>query len=121
MIEFRKAIIEALAAELERDETVIVYGQDVAAAGGGFKTTETLLERFGPERVIDTPISELAMTGTAFGSAIGGKRPVMEIMFGDFMALAMDSLINQAAKWPYLTNGQVTMPLTVRTAVGAGG
>ncbi|MEZ5078834.1 MAG: transketolase C-terminal domain-containing protein [Solirubrobacterales bacterium] len=121
MIEFREAIIEALADELARDEDVVLYGQDVADAGGVFKSTVGLQERFGAERVIDTPISELAMTGAAFGSALAGKRPVMEIMFGDFMALAMDSLINQAAKWPYLTNGQVTVPLTVRTAVGAGG
>ncbi len=121
MIEFRHAIIEALADELAADPSVFLLGEDVAAAGGVFKTTEGLLERFGPDRVIDTPISELAMTGAAFGSALMGRRPVLEIMFGDFMALSMDSLINQSAKWRFLSNDQVTVPLTVRTAVGAGG
>jgi pyruvate/2-oxoglutarate/acetoin dehydrogenase E1 component len=119
--DFRSAIIAALADELDGDDRVLLLGEDVAAAGGVFKATEGLLERFGPERVIDTPISELAMTGAAFGSALAGCRPVLEIMFGDFMALAMDSLINQSAKWRFLTNEQTTVPVTVRTAVGAGG
>jgi pyruvate/2-oxoglutarate/acetoin dehydrogenase E1 component len=121
MITFRTAIIEALADELEADADVFLFGEDIATAGGVFKTTEGLVERFGRERVIDTPISELAMTGAAFGSALMGRRPVLEIMFGDFMALAMDSLINQSAKWRYISNDQVRVPLTVRTAVGAGG
>lgn len=121
MIEFRAAIIEALGDQLAADETVLLLGEDIADAGGVFKTTEGLLKRFGPGRVIDTPISELAMTSAAFGSAIMGRKPVLEIMFGDFMALAMDSLINQSAKWQFLSGGDVTVPLTVRTAVGAGG
>jgi len=120
-LEFRTAIVEALADELERDESVYLMGEDVAAPGGVFKVTEGLFERFGSERVIDTPISELAIAGAAFGSAIAGKRPVIEIMFGDFMLLAMDSLVNQAAKWWFLSNEQTTVPIVVRCAVGGGG
>jgi len=121
MLEFRQAIIDALAAELERDERVFLMGEDVAAPGGVFKVTKGLHARFGSDRVIDTPISELAMTGAAFGSALVGRRPVLEIMFGDFMALAMDSLVNQAAKWWFLSNEQTSVPVTVRCAVGGGG
>lgn len=119
-IHFRAAICQALDEELARDESVLVFGEDVAAAGGVWATTPTLLERHGPERVFDTPISELALAGAAFGSALCGKRPVIEIMFGDFLMLAMDSLVNQAAKWWYVSNEQVSIPLVVRTAVGAG-
>lgn len=120
-IDFRAAIFEALDEELERDEDVIFYGEDVAAAGGVFQVTPGLVERHGPERVFDTPISELAIAGTAFGSAVTGLRPVVEIMFGDFLPLAMDSLVNQAAKYWYLSNEQASVPLVVRSAVGAGG
>lgn len=120
MTTFRDAIKEALAIELEQDPTVLLFGEDIAAAGGVFKVTEGLVERFGAERVLDTPISELAITGAAFGAAVTGSRPVIEIMFGDFMALAMDSLINQAAKWRWVSNGQTAVPLVVRTTVGAG-
>jgi pyruvate/2-oxoglutarate/acetoin dehydrogenase E1 component len=90
-------------------------------AGGVFKATPDLYERFGPERVFDTPISELALAGAAYGAAVTGLRPVFEVMFGDFMALAMDSLVNQAAKFWYISNEQGTVPLVVRSAVGAGG
>ena len=90
-------------------------------AGGVFKVTEGIVDRFGPDRVLDTPISELALAGAGFGAAVTGSRPVIEIMFGDFMALAMDSLINQAAKWRCVSNGQTTVPLVVRSTVGAGG
>jgi len=121
MLEFRAAINEALAEELERDERVFLMGEDVGAPGGVFKVTEGLFERFGRERVIDTPISELAIAGAAFGSAITGRRPVIEIMFGDFMALAMDSLVNQSAKWWFVSGEQTSVPVTVRCAVGAGG
>lgn len=120
-LEYRHAIAEALAEEMERDERVIFFGEDVAAAGGVFKATPGLLERFGSDRVFDTPISELAMAGAAFGSALTGLRPVVEFMFGDFMALPMDSLVNQAAKWWYLSNEQASVPLVVRSAVGGGG
>ncbi|MGH2944735.1 MAG: alpha-ketoacid dehydrogenase subunit beta [Solirubrobacteraceae bacterium] len=121
MLEFRTAINQALAEELERDDRVFLLGEDIGAAGGVFKVTDGLLERFGAERVIDTPISEMAIAGAAFGSAITGRRPVVEIMFGDFMAIAMDSLVNQSAKWWFVSNEQTSVPVTVRCAVGAGG
>src|SRR3954468_8118936 len=121
VLEFRTAIRDAIAEELERDSSVIFMGEDVAAAGGVFKATPGLLERFGPERVIDTPISELAPAGAAFGAAATGLRPIFEIMFGDFMALPMDSLVNQAAKFWYISNEQASIPLVVRGAVGGGG
>jgi pyruvate/2-oxoglutarate/acetoin dehydrogenase E1 component len=120
-LEYRAAIAEAMAEELARDDRVVFYGEDVAAAGGVFKATPGLHDRFGDERVFDTPISELAMCGAAFGAAVTGLRPVVEVMFGDFMTLAMDSLVNQAAKWWYLSNERVSVPLVIRSAVGAGG
>jgi acetoin:2,6-dichlorophenolindophenol oxidoreductase subunit beta len=120
-LEFRTAIRDALAEELECDPSVVFFGEDVAAAGGVFKATPGLHERFGDERVFDTPISELAMAGAAYGAAVTGLRPVMEIMFGDFMALPMDSLVNQSAKFWYISNEQGTVPLVVRSAVGGGG
>jgi acetoin:2,6-dichlorophenolindophenol oxidoreductase subunit beta len=120
-LEFRTAIRDALAEELERDPAVVFFGEDVAVAGGVFKATPDLHERFGPGRVFDTPISELALAGAAYGAAVTGLRPVFEVMFGDFMALAMDSLVNQAAKFWYISNEQGTVPLVVRSAVGAGG
>jgi len=120
-LDFRTAVRRALDEELERDERVIFFGEDVAAAGGVFATSGGLMEKHGPERVFDTPISELAMTAAAFGSAVGGLRPVLEIMFSDFLPLAMDSLVNQAAKYWYLSNEQQSVPLVVRTAAGAGG
>ncbi len=118
---FRRAIWEALDEELARDDRVIFFGEDVAAAGGVFQVSPGLLERHGPERVFDTPISELALSSAAFGSAVCGLRPVIEIMFADFLALAMDSLVNQAAKYWYLSNEQASVPLVVRSSVGAGG
>jgi acetoin:2,6-dichlorophenolindophenol oxidoreductase subunit beta len=120
-LEFRKAIRDALDEEIERDPTVVFFGEDVAAAGGVFMTTPGLHEKHGQERVFDTPISELAMAGAAFGAAVTGLRPVIEIMFGDFMALPMDSLVNQSAKFWYVSNEQASVPLVVRSAVGAGG
>jgi acetoin:2,6-dichlorophenolindophenol oxidoreductase subunit beta len=121
MIEFRDAIRDALAEEIERDPAVVFFGEDIAAAGGVFAVTKGLHERFGDERVFDTPISELALAGAAYGAAVTGLRPVIEIMFGDFMALPMDSLVNQAAKFWYLSNEQGSVPLVVRSAVGGGG
>jgi acetoin:2,6-dichlorophenolindophenol oxidoreductase subunit beta len=120
-LEFRTAIRDAIAEELERDPAVVFFGEDVAVAGGVFKATPGLTERFGPDRVFDTPISELALAGMAYGAAVTGLRPVFEIMFGDFMALPMDSLVNQAAKFWYISNEQGTVPLVVRSAVGGGG
>jgi pyruvate/2-oxoglutarate/acetoin dehydrogenase E1 component len=121
LLEFRTAIRDALAEELERDPSVIFFGEDVAVAGGVFKATPDLYERFGPDRVFDTPISELALAGAAYGAAATGLRPVFEVMFGDFMALPMDSLVNQAAKFWYISKEQRSIPLVVRSAVGAGG
>jgi acetoin:2,6-dichlorophenolindophenol oxidoreductase subunit beta len=120
-LEFRMAIRDALDEEIERDPAVVFFGEDVAAPGGVFMTTPGLHEKHGRERVFDTPISELAMAGAAFGAAVTGLRPVIEIMFGDFMALPMDSLVNQSAKYWYVSNEQASVPLVVRSAVGAGG
>jgi pyruvate/2-oxoglutarate/acetoin dehydrogenase E1 component len=120
-IEYRVAIREAIAAEMERDETVVFYGEDVATAGGVFAVTPGLEDRFGHDRVFDTPISELAMAAGAFGCAVTGLRPIFEIMFADFLLLAMDSLVNQAAKYWYVSNEQAPCPLVVRAAMGAGG
>jgi pyruvate/2-oxoglutarate/acetoin dehydrogenase E1 component len=118
---FRDAVNRALRDELASDPTVLLFGEDVAAAGGVFQVTRGLAAEFGPQRVFDTPISELALAGAAFGSAVTGYRPVIEIMFGDFAALAADSLINQAAKYCYWSGGRHTVPIVVRTTMGAGG
>jgi pyruvate/2-oxoglutarate/acetoin dehydrogenase E1 component len=120
MIQFRDAIRDALDEELAHDERVFFFGEDVAAAGGVFAVTGGLRERHGA-RVFDTPISELALIGAAYGSAVAGMRPVLEIMFGDFLPLVMDGLVNQAAKFWYLSNEQAPVPLTIRSAVGGGG
>ena len=120
-LEFRVAVRDAIAEEMERDESVVFFGEDVAIAGGVFRATPGLYERFGEGRVFDTPISELALAGAAYGAAVTGLRPIFEIMFGDFMALPMDSLVNQAAKYWYISNEQGSVPLVVRSAVGAGG
>ena len=120
-LEFRRAIRDALDEEIERDPSVVFFGEDVALAGGVFMTTPGLHEKHGEDRVFDTPISELAMAGAAFGAAVTGLRPVIEIMFGDFMGLPMDSLVNQSAKFWYVSNEQASVPLVVRSAVGAGG
>jgi pyruvate/2-oxoglutarate/acetoin dehydrogenase E1 component len=120
-VEFREAIREALDEELARDERVIFLGEDVAVAGGVFAVTPGLLEKHGPKRVVDTPISELALAGAAYGSAVTGLRPVVEIMFADFLPLVMDGLVNQATKYWYLSNEQGTAPIVIRSACGAGG
>jgi len=121
VIAFRTAIRDALDEELAHDERVILFGEDIAVAGGVFATTTGLYDKYGEDRVFDTPISELALTGAAFGSAVTGLRPVIEIMFGDFLTLAMDSLVNQATKYWFLSQEQVSVPLTIRSVVGAGG
>jgi pyruvate/2-oxoglutarate/acetoin dehydrogenase E1 component len=120
-IEFRRALNAALDEELARDERVVLFGEDIAGPGGVFQVTPGLREKHGAERVFDTPISELAITGAAFGSAASGLRPVIEIMFADFLCLAMDSLVNQAAKYWYISNEQASVPLVVRCSTGAGG
>lgn len=114
-----QAINAALVEEMRRDERVVLFGEDVAAPGGAFGASKGLLEEFGPTRVRDTPISEAAITGMAVGSAMAGLRPVVEIMFFDFITLAMDQLVNQAAKMSYLSMGQYSVPLTMRTMCGA--
>jgi len=119
-ITFAQAINEALHEEMERDEKVIVLGEDVAAAGGVYKLTEGLLERFGPDRILDTPISEAGIAGLGVGAAMTGMRPVVEIMFGDFLTLVMDQLVNQAAKMHYMSGGKYKVPLVIRTTLGAG-
>src|SRR5437667_8175170 len=120
-VAFRTAIRDALDEELAADERVILFGEDIAVAGGVFATTTGLYEKYGPERVFDTPISELALAGAAFGSAVTGLRPVVEIMFADFLPLVMDSLVNQATKYWYLSNEQGSVPVVIRSACGAGG
>jgi pyruvate/2-oxoglutarate/acetoin dehydrogenase E1 component len=120
-IPFRTAIRDALDEELANDERVILFGEDVAVAGGVFATTGGLYDKYGAQRVFDTPISELALAGAAFGSAVNGLRPVVEIMFGDFLTLAMDTIVNQATKYRFLTREQVSVPLVFRSVVGAGG
>jgi acetoin:2,6-dichlorophenolindophenol oxidoreductase subunit beta len=117
---FRDAVAAGIAQEMERDERVVFLGEDVAAAGGVFKTTVGLLERFGPKRVRDCPISEQAIIGAAMGAAMTGLRPIAEIMFSDFLAVCWDMVANEIAKARYMTNGQITLPLVIRTANGAG-
>jgi acetoin:2,6-dichlorophenolindophenol oxidoreductase subunit beta len=119
-LSYREAVAAGIAQELRRDPTVYFIGEDVAAAGGVFKTTEGLLEQFGPERVRDTPISEEAIVGAVMGAAMTGLRPIAEIMFSDFLATCWDLIANQIAKTRYMTEGQVSLPLVIRTANGGG-
>jgi acetoin:2,6-dichlorophenolindophenol oxidoreductase subunit beta len=119
-VTYKEAIRRAMADALEADESVFMLGEDIAAAGGAFKTTEGLMERFGEKRVLDTPISEQAIIGTAIGASIRGLRPIAELMFADFAAVCFDQIANQLAKYRYMTGGQVTVPVTVRLANGAG-
>jgi pyruvate/2-oxoglutarate/acetoin dehydrogenase E1 component len=120
LITYRDAVAEGLAREMRRDPAVVCLGEDIGAAGGVFKTTVGLLAEFGPERVRDTPISEQAIAGMAMGAAMTGMRPVAEIMFSDFLACCWDYLANEIPKMRYMTGGQVTIPLVVRTANGGG-
>lgn len=117
---YRDAVARGIAQEMERDERVVLIGEDIAGAGGVFKTTVGLLERFGPKRVIDTPIAEQAILGAAMGAAMTGLRPVAEIMFSDFFAVCWDLVVNEMAKTRYMTNGQVTLPLVVKSGNGGG-
>src|SRR5579872_1834476 len=114
-----QAIREALAEELRRDPLVFIMGEDVAEAGTPFKVLSGLVEEFGPARVIDSPISEAGITGLGVGAAMTGMRPIIDIMFGDFIALAMDQIVNQAAKVHYMSGGKLKVPLVVRTTLGA--
>src|SRR5512135_3896630 len=116
---FAQAIREALAEEMRRDPLVFIIGEDVAEAGTPFKVLSGLLEEFGKERVIDTPISEAGFTGLGVGAAMAGLRPVVDIMFGDFLTLTMDQLVNQAAKVHYMSGGAWKVPMVLRTTLGA--
>jgi pyruvate dehydrogenase E1 component beta subunit len=117
---YREAVARGIAQEMARDDTVMLIGEDVAAAGGVFKATVGLLEQFGPERVRDTPISEQAIVGAAMGAAMTGLRPIAELMFSDFYAVSWDMVANQVAKARYMTDGQVGLPLVIRSANGGG-
>ncbi|MCX8061053.1 MAG: alpha-ketoacid dehydrogenase subunit beta [Anaerolineales bacterium] len=117
---FAQAIREALDEELARDERIVLFGEDIGAWGGVFRTTEGLYQKYGSDRVIDTPLSEEGYVGMAVGIAMTGMHPVPEIMFGDFITLAMDQIVNQAAKMRYMTGGQVAVPITIRATMGGG-
>ncbi len=119
-ITLAEAMREAIAEEMRRDPTVFVMGEEVGAAGGTFKSFEGLFAEFGPERVVDTPIAENGYVGLGVGAAMTGMRPVIDLMFGDFITNAMDQVVNQAAKMYYMTGGQVMVPLTIHTVLGAG-
>src|SRR3981081_1798107 len=114
-----EAVREALAEEMRRDPSVFLLGEDVAEAGSPFKVLSGLLEEFGPDRVMDTPISEAGFTGIALGAAMTGMRPVVDIMFGDFLTLVMDQVVNQAAKVHYMSGGKLKGPLVLRKTLGA--
>jgi pyruvate dehydrogenase E1 component beta subunit len=116
---FAQAIREALAEEMRRDSSVFIMGEDVAEAGTPFKVLSGLLEEFGKDRVLDTPISEAGFTGLAVGAAMTGMRPVVDIMFGDFITLTMDQMVNQAAKVHYMSGGKWKVPMVMRTTMGA--
>jgi pyruvate dehydrogenase E1 component beta subunit len=120
VVSYRQAITRAIADEMDSDDDVVLLGEDIAAAGGVFKLTEGLLERFGPRRVVDTPISEQAIVGCAIGAAAQGLRPIAEIMFADFAGVCFDQIANQLAKYRYMSGGQVVLPVTLRLANGAG-
>ena len=119
-ITFREALRSALADELERDQRVVLMGEDIGVYGGAFKVTDGLMARFGPQRIIETPISENTVAGVAVGAALTGLRPVVEFMFMDFMALAMDQLCNHAAKLRYMYAGQCSVPVVYRAPFGGG-
>jgi pyruvate dehydrogenase E1 component beta subunit len=119
-LSYREAVAAGIAQELRRDSNVVFIGEDIASAGGVFKATGGLLDEFGPKRVRDCPISEQAIIGAAMGAAMTGLRPIAEIMFSDFLAVCWDIIANQIAKTRYMTNGQFSMPLVIRTANGAG-
>ncbi len=119
-VTYRDAVARAIRQEMARDERVVFFGEDVGAPGGVFKATVGLLDEFGPKRVLDTPISEQAILGAAMGAAMTGLRPIAEVMFSDFFAVCWDIVANEIAKARYMTNGQMTIPLVVRSANGGG-
>ncbi|MGA1197608.1 MAG: alpha-ketoacid dehydrogenase subunit beta [Candidatus Latescibacterota bacterium] len=117
---FGEAVKEAIAEELRRDPNVFLMGEDVGPAGTVFKVLTGLYDEFGPDRIIDTPIAEAGLVGLGVGAALTGMRPIVDVMFGDFITLAMDQIVNQAAKLCYMSGGQASVPLTIRTTLGAG-
>ena len=117
---YRDAVSAGIAQEMRRDDSVVFLGEDVAAAGGVFKATTGLLDEFGSDRVKDTPISEQAIVGAAMGAAMTGLKPIAEIMFSDFFAVCWDLVANQIAKTRYMTDGQCSLPLVIRSANGGG-
>jgi acetoin:2,6-dichlorophenolindophenol oxidoreductase subunit beta len=119
-LSYREAVRDALSTAMRQDESVFLMGEDIAEMGGSMGVTQGMLAEFGPERVRNTPISEMALVGTGIGAAIQGMRPVVEIMYEDFLTLGAEQLVNQAAKHRYMSGGQVKVPLTVRTQGGAG-
>ncbi len=119
-LSYREAVRDAMSQAMRRDQDVFIMGEDIAEMGGSMGVTQGMLAEFGPERVRNTPISEMALVGSGMGAAIMGMRPIVEVMYEDFLTLAMEQLVNQAAKHRYMSGGQVKVPLTVRTQGGAG-
>ena len=119
-LSYREAVRDALSTAMRRDEDVFIMGEDIAEMGGSMGVTQGMLEEFGPERVRNTPISELGITGAGIGAAMQGMRPVVEIMYEDFLTVSMEQIVNQAAKHRYMSGGQLKVPLTIRTQGGAG-
>jgi pyruvate/2-oxoglutarate/acetoin dehydrogenase E1 component len=117
---YREAVRDALRTAMERDNDVFIMGEDIAEMGGSMAVTQGLLDEFGPERVRNTPISEMAIVGAGIGAAIAGMRPIVEIMYEDFLTLSLEQIVNQAAKHRYMSGGQIKVPLTIRTQGGAG-
>ena len=117
---YREAVRDAMSEAMRRDDDVFIMGEDIAEMGGSMGVTQGMLAEFGPERVRNTPISEMALVGAGIGAAMQGMRPIVEIMYEDFTTLAMEQIVNQAAKHRYMSGGQLTVPLTVRTQGGAG-
>ena len=119
-LSYREAVRDAMSSAMRRDDDVFIMGEDIAEMGGSMGVTQGMLEEFGPERVRNTPISEMAIVGAGIGAAIAGMRPIVEIMYQDFTTLAMEQLVSQAAKHRYMSGGQIKVPLTIRTQGGAG-
>ena len=117
---YREAVRDTLRTAMERDDDVFIMGEDIAEMGGSMAVTQGLLDEFGPERVRNTPISEMAIVGAGIGAAIAGMRPIVEIMYEDFLTLSLEQIVNQAAKHRYMSGGQIKVPLTIRTQGGAG-
>src|SRR3954447_1141594 len=119
-LSYREAVRDALSRAMRGDEDIFIMGEDIAEMGGSMGVTQGMLDEFGPERVRNTPISEMAIVGTGIGAAMAGMRPVVEIMYEDFLTLSLEQIVSQAAKHRYMSGGQLKVPLTIRTQGGAG-